>query len=411
MSTDNARAIAAGLRAAGAGVAFGVPGGGPNLDVVGALDDAGLRFVLTHGETAAAIMAATFGHLTGRAALALATRGPGATSAVNGVAQATLDRFPLLMVTDSVAAVDTARIDHQRIDQRALMTPITKWSGSLGHDDPSGTVLDALALAVAAPAGAVHLDDDPSAPGDRPPPSTSRSTSPSSVAAADVALARELLDRARRPIAIVGIGALADAASVRATLTRLGWPVLTTYQATGLIDSESDQGAGLFTNGASEAPLLHEADVIVTIGLDLVEPIPARWRYDAPVVSLHTVPTTSAYLPVAVALVGPVGELLDAAAPKHGSDWPHDAGALRRERSRAALRAGALEHGLSPLDVVAETRGLAPKDATVTVDAGAHFLAVMPMWPTVRPRSLLISNGLATMGFALPAAIAAALAR
>ena len=407
MSADTARAIAEGLRADGADTGFGVPGGGPNLDVVGALDDIGLRFVLTHGETAAAIMAGTYGLLTGRAALALATRGPGATSAANGVAQATLDRFPLLMVTDSVAASDVARIDHQRLDQQALMRPITKWSGALGHLDPAGTVRGALALAAATPAGAVHLDDDPSVPGDRPPPEPR----PLAIEAVDIARARTLLDGAKRPVAIVGTGALPDATDVRATLTTLGWPVLTTYQATGVVHSEGRQGAGLFTNGASEAPLLRQADLIVAIGLDVVEPIPAPWPYDAPVVALQAVPVTSSYLPASVLLTGPVGELLTAIAPDHGSDWPDDAGALHRERVRAELREHAPNAGLSPLELVDTVRTHTPPDTMVTVDAGAHFLAVMPMWPTSEPMRLLISNGLATMGFALPAAIAAALAR
>ena len=92
----------------GADIVFGFPGGGPNLEVVGAALDAGLRFVLTHGETTACMMAATYGLLTGRPGMAIATRGPGAACAVNGAAQATLDRFPLLVVTDCVPSCATA---------------------------------------------------------------------------------------------------------------------------------------------------------------------------------------------------------------------------------------------------------------------------------------------------------------
>jgi acetolactate synthase-1/2/3 large subunit len=130
-----ATAVTQGIAARGARFAFGVPGGGPNLDVVGALTAAGVEFVLTHGETAAAIMAGTYGLLTGAPTLALATRGPGATSAVNGAAQATLDRTPLLLVTDTVHAADAGRVAHQRVDQRALFAPTARssaWSATAG---------------------------------------------------------------------------------------------------------------------------------------------------------------------------------------------------------------------------------------------------------------------------------------
>ena len=135
MTDPLATAVTQGIAARGARFAFGVPGGGPNLDVVGALTAAGVEFVLTHGETAAAIMAGTYGLLTGAPTLALATRGPGATSAVNGAAQATLDRTPLLLVTDTVHAADAGRVAHQRVDQRAVFAPTARssaWSATAG---------------------------------------------------------------------------------------------------------------------------------------------------------------------------------------------------------------------------------------------------------------------------------------
>src|SRR3954447_5765240 len=108
MPGEPARAFAEGLAAAGVRRLFGVPGGGPNLDMIGAAEDLGIDFVLTHGETAACVMAAPSGGATGTPGVAVVTRGPGFTSAANGLAQATLDRFPLLLVSDAVPRASAA---------------------------------------------------------------------------------------------------------------------------------------------------------------------------------------------------------------------------------------------------------------------------------------------------------------
>src|SRR6204780_6002105 len=124
--TDNGRGALAGAAAivtaladAGTTVMFGLPGGGPNLDVVGAAAQAGLRFVLAHTETAAVIMAATYADLTGRPGAAVVTPGPGLASAVFGIAHAALDRLPVVVIADTVPSEDRDRISHQRLDQDA----------------------------------------------------------------------------------------------------------------------------------------------------------------------------------------------------------------------------------------------------------------------------------------------------
>ena len=115
-----AKPLADALVAAGTELLFGVPGGGSNLDVIGAAEAAGCRFVLAHGETAAGIMAGVTGELTGRPGACVVTRGPGAASAVNAVAQAWLDRQPMVLLTDCVTSGDAARVSHQRLDHQAL---------------------------------------------------------------------------------------------------------------------------------------------------------------------------------------------------------------------------------------------------------------------------------------------------
>ena len=407
MSNGLAKALAAGVRDRGAEIVFGLPGGGPNLDVVGAIGDVGLRFVLAHGETAACIMAGTFGLLTGRPALAIATRGPGAASALNGAAQATLDRFPLLLVTDCVPSPDKARFAHQRIDQQQLLGPVTKWSGRVSLSaDATDLVRNALDFAAARPAGAVHLDYDPNGV-DMPTPVPPVAT----VSTDDVVMrAGQLIREAGKVVAIVGFEAVHAAAEILAVLERFGCPVLTTYQATGVIPEGHPQLAGLYTNGAIETAAIDDCDLILAVGLDQVEPMFSPWRYGKPVVSVSEITACSTLLPIEVEVLGPLAATLDRVLGDTVSGWPIGSGSAMLRSARATLAATSTGN-FGPLELAAAVVAAAPAQATATVDAGAHFLAVMPFWPAASPLQVLISNGLATMGFAVPAAIGAALAR
>jgi acetolactate synthase I/II/III large subunit len=407
MSDGLAKVLAEGVRQRGANVVFGFPGGGPNLEVVGAVVDAGLRFVLTHGETTACMMAATYGLLVGRPALAIATRGPGAACAMNGAAQATLDRFPLLVVTDCVPSTHRDRFAHQRFDQQQMFTPVTKWSGSLAMSASASIAVDAaLDLAGSRPAGAVHLDYDPSGHEMVAPAPIPAVLSPDDV----VARAAEMIRAAAKPVAIIGLEALTSAHAVLAAVERLGCPVLTTYQAIGVVPEGHPQQAGLFTSGAIEASLLFESDLILTIGFDQVEPMPTAWRYDVPVVAVSEVPACATLAPITIEVLGPLAATLERVVTTECSGWKPDSGAHALADARATL-AATTTGNFGPLELATAVAAAVPPHAIATVDAGAHFLAIMPFWPATEPLQLLISNGLATMGFAVPAAIGAALAR
>jgi acetolactate synthase-1/2/3 large subunit len=423
------RSIAASLvsacRDAGATHAFGVPGGGSNLDVVGEVVEQGLQFVLTHTETAAAVMAGVLGQLTGAPALAVATRGPGAASAVNGVAQALLDHQPMVLVTDCVAAGDRQRISHQRLDQQALMRTVSKASVVL--DGRSASAADAVsALALGGRPGPVHVDIDPTASG----PDTEVPADPTVAGAAsadELARYRQVLAAAQRPVVVVGSGAVVCGPTQRRTvaeaLAELGAsanvPMLCTYQARGMVADSADWCAGVATGATIEQPLLDEADLVIGIGLDPVEFIPAPWPAEARVVLLGTwAITDSTFFGAALhaeVVVDPAA--LAAAVAGLGdvlrTQWEPGHGRTHRLRANAELRAVVPEQpvALVPQEVVDLAAAAAPKGSVATVDAGAHMLVAMPLWPADEPCSLLISSGLATMGFALPAAIAAALAR
>jgi acetolactate synthase-1/2/3 large subunit len=212
-------------------------------------------------------------------------------------------------------------------------------------------------------------------------------------------------------VVLLGLGAVAHARALRAVLAGSGVPVLTTYQATGAIPAGSAEWAGPFTNAALERPLLDQADLIVGVGLDAVEPMPAAWSSRTPTVLLSPTAATGdeAYFDNAIVVTGPPAHTLATVLGVCAPVWSPDAGRHHHEASTARLRDDGLADGLGPVELVDAVRECTG-DVRLTVDAGAHMLAVMPFWPATRPHGVLISNGLATMGYALPAAIGAALA-
>ena len=397
---------------------FGVPGGGPNLDVVGAAATAGLRFVLAHGETAAVIMAATCADLTGTPGAVVVTRGPGLASAVNGIAHATLDRLPVVVIADTVPAADASRVSHQRIDQAALGRSVAKAAITVGRP-PGEAAARIVRMALAAPPGPVIANMDDSAPGESGPGESGESGLPTPAADASSFLAGALR-AARRPVLLLGAGAIPQTAAIRAALAGRGIPALHTYRARGIIPDSAAEAAGLVTGGTMEWPLLAAADLIVGLGVDEAEMIPARWDYAARTI-LITGPaasppsTAGSYFTGATAVRMPLAlaaEVLgEVPADGPGHDWPPDAGRAAKTDAAARLAAAATASPglLAPQQVVAAVRACTPPETIAAVDAGAHMLVAMPLWEVSEPGRLLVSSGLATMGYALPAAIAAAL--
>jgi acetolactate synthase-1/2/3 large subunit len=403
-SASVAVAIAAALADAGVRLLFGVPGGGNNLELIGAAERHGLRFVLTHTETAAALMAAVSGELTGVPGACVATRGPGAASAVNGVAHALLDRAPMVVVTDGVPEVDFARVSHQRLDQQALFGAVTKWSARIGVDGAAETAAHALRVAYAGTPGPVHLDFVPDAPA----PELLPIEAPAPPDPGAVERARAHLSASRRPVFAIGLGARRASADLVGLLRGSGHPILTTYKAKGVVPESWPETSGLLTGATIESPVLVGADLIVAVGLDPIEFIPGPWPYPAPVLALSEWPLDDPYYEPAVELVGPLPELIGVVG---GVIARSEAGAAAVD-ARAVDAAHVVQvPGLAPHEVVQLARERAPGGTIATVDSGAHMLVTMPFWKVDEPFEVLTSSGLATMGFALPAAIAAALER
>ena len=223
-----------------------------------------------------------------------------------------------------------------------------------------------------------------------------------------------LVAAARRPVLLIGDEALTTPQPRLVALAeRLLAPVLVTPKAKGAVPEDHPLWCGIVTNAALEAPVLERADLIIAVGVDPVELLSRPWTAAAPVVAVreHDEPVPG-YRARRVG-VGELPALVEALGTADAGEWTEAEIADARAEMLAAIRVGEGE-ALTALAAVEEAQAQAPAPApaptTVTVDAGAHMFAAMWGWRAVRPRSFLISNGLATMGFAVPAAIAAAIA-
>ncbi len=396
--------VARELAAAGSTKMFGVPGGGNNLEVIGAAQRHGMKFVLAHTEYAAAVMAAVYGQLTGQPTACVVTRGPGAAAVTNGIAQAQLDRQPLIVVADTVSVADRARVPHQQLDQPSIFRSLVKATLAVGAEPlDQDQLANALALSASPPRGPVHLDVDVHAAPSDP------IELPEIPEPADARIERVagMIAASRRPVVLLGMGAVDAVDEIRRWVRGTRMPVLSSYRAMGVIPGAWPNHAGPFTGATSEADLLEAADLIVALGVDQVELIPNPWGYSAPVVSLASWPERSSYFVAEEEVVGDLAALLARMPENRGEGWPEAYGARRVKAARAVLMA---DRTRTPQRVVADVRRLAPGDSVATVDAGAHMLAALALWDTTDPHGILISTGLATMGFAVPAAIAAGLA-
>ena len=402
-----AEVVMAALHEAGARRVFGVPGGGSSLDLMAAARAAGMAFHLARTETGAAIMAGATAELTGAPCPVLVTRGPGVSAAANGLANASLERSPVVLLADGFTARERGFACHQFFDHAAMLRPVTK--AQLKVSGPA--VHAALQAALTPPMGPVLIEVTGEAAWAEAAPAPAFAA-PVKRSPDGLAAAAALLAGARRPVIVAGLETLSCANAVRALAAQLGCPVLVTYKAKGVLPDAHSLFGGVYTGGAAEAPLLALADLIILAGADPVEFIGQPWRYAAPVLDVASVPRMPHYVAPAVSVHGDVGLGLEALGGVAG-DWrPAEIAGLRDAWLAGLGNGPAGNRGMSPQAVVELTQAgcrAAGRHPRVAVDAGAHMFPATTFWQASEPSDLLISNGLASMGFALPAAIAAAL--
>src|ERR1039458_8518565 len=229
---------------------------------------------------------------------------------------------------------------------------------------------------------------------------------------ADLKPALDMLGKSKRPILIAGLGVYwcGGSAEFVKFAERLGAPVLTTTKCKGMIPEDHVLRAGCIIGGLIERKLVMEADLIVTVGLDAVELQPKPWPYTLPVLALSSVPSVDALVPADPEIIGDLKALLAGLAQwaPEGTNWGEKAAKAFRQEVRDALNTPST--GLSPQRTMEVARAVLPRNTIATCDAGASRLLIVQKWESYGPREFLTSNGLASMGYAVPGALAARMA-
>jgi len=389
------------------------------------LRDSSIRFVLTRHEEAAAFMADVYGRLTTHAGVCLATLGPGATNLVTGVADAFLDRAPLVAITAQTNLSRVHRESHQFVDILQLFDPITKWNARIESPDTIPEIVrKAFKLAEAEKPGSTHVElpeniADEEASGNPRPLPIERIGNPSPDRAS-LDKAANLIQKAERPIVLAGNGVIRSAASdeLRRFAEDLHVPVAHTFMGKGAIPWTSPMN--LLTVGVLprdyELAGLDESDLVICIGFDFVEYDPRSWnpRGDRRIVHIDSLPAEISvhYVPE-VEVVGEIRASLHVLREQVRKPREPAWAARSRERvlKRLESELGERSKGvLKPQRILWELRDILGPDDLLISDVGAHKLWLGRFFRTMKPNTVIISNGLSAMGIALPGGIAAKLA-
>lgn len=400
---------------------FGYPGD-PNIEFMEHARREGIEFVLGRREGTAAFMAEAYGQLTGRPGVCLATLGPGCTNMINGVATALLDRTPLLSIAGQIQTRLEPTFTHQNVDQVRLFGSITKWTTRLVPEAAGGIMRKAFRVAMAERPGPVHIvaaadvvraessDSDV-----RLPPMHPAREGMQVFTAGDGAVDVDaLVASARRPVVLAGISAVRANAgpSIRAFAERVGSPVIVSPKAKGVLPEDHPLFAGTIDMACNQIvwKFLESCDLIAAVGFDPVELIKA-WKLTSPVIHIDAVPNTDQVYPADVELVGSIGMMLDSLREsfKGQPRWTEAEIEGHRQALREGYYAGKVAGKINPTDVVDAVRAAFPRNTIITSDVGSHKLLVGQVWSAYEPRSVLMTNGLSSMGFALPGAITAKL--
>ncbi len=413
------------LEAEGIEYIFGVPGE-ENADFMMSLENSDIQFVLVRHEQGAAFMAEIYGRLTGNPAGCLGTLGPGASNLITGVADSNMDRAPMLVLTGQGATSRLHKESHQIMDVVAMFRPVTKWAETIRHPDTIPEVIrKAVRVARSEKPGAVHIElaeDLAKLETDAQPitPQRFRRPVPDDKI---VNAAYELLKNAKRPVILAGNGCIRRRASkqLRMLCEKTGIGVISTFMAKGAVDMDADYC--LYTVGLGSKDrtnmIIDEADLVITLGFDMVEYHPSLWNPQRNKVIVH-----ADFLPAEIdehyhpqiEAVGDLAHFLWMINERVDADGVADYDFEHQRGVRAEMTADLAEYAqdetegsIRPQKALWDARAvLGPEDILLS-DVGAHKMWIARHYHCHEPNTCLIPNGFCSMGFALPGAIAAAI--
>ncbi|OUC14835.1 MAG: acetolactate synthase large subunit [Alkalinema sp. CACIAM 70d] len=400
---------------------FGLPGE-ENLHVLQALKDSSIQFITVRHEQGAAFMADVYGRLTGKAGVCLSTLGPGATNLMTGVADANLDRAPLVAITGQVGT-DRMHIEsHQYLDLVAMFAPVTKWNAQIVRPGITPEVVRrAFKFAQAEKPGAVHIDLPENiaamaAPGQ---PLQKHGLEKTFASFHSIETAAAAISQAENPIILVGNGAIRAGASTAVTefAQQLNLPVANTFMGKGVIPYTSP--LTLWSVGLQSRDFItcgfERSDLVICIGYDLVEYSPKKWNPASNIPIIHIDATSaevdSSYVPIAE-VVGDISDSLEEIlkrVDRGGKPAPYGLELRQDIVADYEYYAQDTEFPIKPQKIIYDLRQVMGADDIVISDVGAHKMWMARHYHCEKPNTCLISNGFAAMGIAIPGAIAAKL--
>ncbi|HGF8354817.1 TPA: acetolactate synthase AlsS [Enterococcus faecium] len=407
---------------------FGIPGA--KIDgVFNELEDQGPELIVTRHEQNAAFMAQAIGRITGEPGVVIATSGPGASNLATGLVTATAEGDPVLAIAGQVKRSDLLKLTHQSMDNAALFQPITKYSAEIQDPETiSEVIANAYRMAKSSKKGASFISIpqdvvDASVQGNVIKPLSDPKLG--SASADDIRYLAERIREAKLPVLLVGMRGSSEkeTLAIRQLVEKTALPVVETFQAAGVISRELEAHffgrVGLFRNQPGDM-LLKRSDLVIAIGYDPIEYEARNWNAekDARIIVIDEAPAEiDPFMQPERELIGDISATLDLLT---GSLEPQQVSEDAKEYL-ASLQAKLTERDivqskgeagiLHPLEVINTLQSKVTDDMTVTVDVGSHYIWMARHFRSYEPRHLLFSNGMQTLGVALPWAISAALVR
>ncbi|HIB3185919.1 TPA: acetolactate synthase AlsS [Enterococcus faecium] len=407
---------------------FGIPGA--KIDgVFNELEDQGPELIVTRHEQNAAFMAQAIGRITGEPGVVIATSGPGASNLATGLVTATAEGDPVLAIAGQVKRSDLLKLTHQSMDNAALFQPITKYSAEIQDPETiSEVIANAYRMAKSSKKGASFISipqDVVDAPVQGNVIKPLSDPKLGSASADDIRYLAERIREAKLPVLLVGMRGSSEkeTLAIRQLVEKTALPVVETFQAAGVISRELEAHffgrVGLFRNQPGDM-LLKRSDLVIAIGYDPIEYEARNWNAekDARIIVIDEAPAEiDPFMQPERELIGDISATLDLLtgsleSQQVSEDAKEYLASLQAKLTERDIVQSKGEAGiLHPLEVINTLQSKVTDDMTVTVDVGSHYIWMARHFRSYEPRHLLFSNGMQTLGVALPWAISAALVR